>query len=75
MNGDILYHRGMSRSSGRTRQGDSPDQPGSFIAWLRRVPVARTVFGGWFDIGNDKGAQCRHLGDRQGMPRREEYSL
>jgi glucose-1-phosphate thymidylyltransferase len=58
-------------------EGNSPDQPGNFVAWLhKRVPVYGYRFdGGWFDIGNQQElANADNLmRERQGMPRRPEY--
>jgi glucose-1-phosphate thymidylyltransferase len=60
-------------------EGNSPDQPGNFIAWLhKRVPVHAYRFsGGWFDIGNKQEllAADNMMRDRSGLPRREEYTL
>ncbi|HMI87957.1 MAG TPA: nucleotidyltransferase family protein [Polyangiaceae bacterium] len=60
-------------------EGNSPDQPGNFVAWLhKRVPVFGYRFsGGWFDIGNKQELLNADnlMRDRGGMPRRQEYSL
>jgi glucose-1-phosphate thymidylyltransferase len=60
-------------------EGNSPDQPGNFIAWLhKRVPVHAYRFsGGWFDIGNKQELLTADnmMRDRSGLPRREEYAL
>jgi glucose-1-phosphate thymidylyltransferase len=75
-----LYHR---RHVPRVRQyleeGNSPDQPGNFIAWLHsRAPVYGYRFTGrWLDIGNH--AQLLEadnlMRERLGLPRRSEYRL
>jgi len=59
--------------------GNPPDQPGNFIAWLHgREPVYAYRFeGGWWDIGDR--AQLLEADNvmrrRQGLPERAEYSL
>jgi glucose-1-phosphate thymidylyltransferase len=61
------------------RNGNPPDQPGNFVAWLQaREPVyAYRVEGGWWDIGDhtqlleaDNLMRRRH-----GLPERAEYSI
>jgi glucose-1-phosphate thymidylyltransferase len=60
------------------RQGNPPDQPGNFIAWLHtRAPVYAYRFPGeWYDIGDH--AQLleadNRMRRRQGLPERAEYS-
>ena len=58
-------------------EGNSPDQPGHFVAWLhKRVPVYGYRFdGGWFDIGNQQELfdADNMMRERQGMPPRLEY--
>jgi glucose-1-phosphate thymidylyltransferase len=59
--------------------GNSPDQPGRYIAWLHaRVPVYGYRFSGdWLDIGNPE--QLLHadneMRSRAGLPQRAAYSL
>jgi glucose-1-phosphate thymidylyltransferase len=59
-------------------EGNSPDQPGNFVAWLhKRAPVYGYRFkGGWFDIGNKQEllAADNLIRQRRGMPTRTEYS-
>ena len=58
-------------------EGNSPDQPGNFVAWLhKRVPVYGYRFrGGWFDIGNQQELfnADNLMRERQGKPRRDAY--
>jgi glucose-1-phosphate thymidylyltransferase len=61
------------------RDGNPPDQPGNFVAWLQaRAPVyAYRLPGGWWDIGDreqllEADNLVRH---RLGLPERAEYSL
>jgi glucose-1-phosphate thymidylyltransferase len=60
------------------REGNPPDQPGNFIAWLHtRAPVYAYRFPGeWYDIGDQ--AQLfeadNRMRRRQGLPERAEYS-
>jgi glucose-1-phosphate thymidylyltransferase len=60
-------------------EGNSPDQPGNFVAWLhKRVPVYGYLFaGGWFDIGNRQELLNADnlMRERTGQPRRSEYTL
>jgi glucose-1-phosphate thymidylyltransferase len=75
-----IYHRQhVALLETYLTEGNSPDQPGNFIAWLhKRVPVYGYRFsGGWFDIGNKQELLNADnlMRDRRGMPRREEYSL
>ncbi len=59
--------------------GNPPDQPGNFIAWLHtRAPVYGYRFAGeWFDIGD--GTQLleadNRLRRRAGLPERDTYTL
>lgn len=60
-------------------EGNSPDQPGRFVAWLHaRAPVYGFRFSGeWIDIG-DLGQLLEAdnaLRRRAGLPERDEYSL
>jgi glucose-1-phosphate thymidylyltransferase len=60
-------------------EGNSPDQPGRFVAWLQeRRPVYGFRFSGeWIDIG-DLGQLLdadNRLRARAGLPERSEYSL
>ena len=60
-------------------EGNPPDQPGNYVAWLhRRAPVYAYRFaGGWYDIGD--AAQLLEadnmLRERAGLPPRTEYAL
>jgi glucose-1-phosphate thymidylyltransferase len=60
-------------------EGNPPDQPGHFIAWLhRREPVyGFRIPGGWYDIGD--AAQLLEADNRlralAGLPFRNSYSL
>jgi glucose-1-phosphate thymidylyltransferase len=60
------------------REGNPPDQPGNFIAWLHtRAPVYAYRFPGeWYDIGDQ--AQLleadNRMRRREGLPERAEYS-
>jgi len=60
-------------------EGNSPDQPGNFIAWLHtRAPVYGYRFGGaWFDIGDHTQLleADNRLRRRAGLPERTEYAL
>lgn len=60
-------------------EGNSPDQPGKYIAWLhQRVPVYGYRFAGeWLDIGNREQLLFadNQMRARQGLPARAEYSL
>jgi glucose-1-phosphate thymidylyltransferase len=60
-------------------EGQSPDQPGHFIAWLhRRRDVYGYRFSGhWLDIGNEHELLRADnlLRRRQGWPDRAEYSI
>jgi glucose-1-phosphate thymidylyltransferase len=59
-------------------EGNPPDQPGNFVAWLhKREPVYAYRFpGDWYDIGDQ--AQLleadNRMRRRQGLPERDAYS-
>jgi glucose-1-phosphate thymidylyltransferase len=60
-------------------EGNAPDQPGNYVAWLhRREPVFAYRFGGgWYDIG-DRGQLLEadnRLRERLGLPLRTSYTL
>lgn len=60
-------------------EGNPPDQPGHFVAWLhRREPVYAYRFdGGWYDVG-DLGQLLEadnRLRARQGLPERTSYTV
>jgi glucose-1-phosphate thymidylyltransferase len=59
-------------------EGNPPDQPGNFVAWLhRREPVYAYRFeGGWYDIGdrNQLLEADNRMRRRCGLPDRAEYS-
>jgi glucose-1-phosphate thymidylyltransferase len=60
-------------------EGNNPDQPGNFVAWLhRREPVYAFRFaGGWYDVGDH--AQLLEADNRlraqHGLPVRTSYTL
>jgi glucose-1-phosphate thymidylyltransferase len=60
-------------------EGNNPDQPGNFVAWLhRREPVYAFRFaGGWYDVGDH--AQLleadNRLRRRQGLAERTSYTV
>jgi glucose-1-phosphate thymidylyltransferase len=60
-------------------EGNNPDQPGNFVAWLhRREPVYAYRFeGGWYDIGDRDQllAADNRLRERLGIPQRGSYSV
>jgi glucose-1-phosphate thymidylyltransferase len=60
-------------------EGNPPDQPGNYIAWLqRRAPVYAYAFaGGWYDIGDPDQllAADNRLRERAGLALRNTYSL
>ncbi len=74
-----LYDREHARLvSTYLDEGNPPDQPGNFVAWLHaRVPVyAYRLPGDWFDIGDreqllEADNRMRRL---RGLPERAEYS-
>jgi len=73
-----IYHRNhVPLLKTYLAEGNSPDQPGNFVAWLhKRVPVYGYRFdGGWFDIGNRQEllAADNMMRERRGMPTRSEY--
>jgi glucose-1-phosphate thymidylyltransferase len=74
-----LYHREHLPLVARyLAEGNPPDQPGRFVAWLcRREPVYGYAFEGeWYDIGSHDQlleADNRWRG-RVGLPPRSEYS-
>lgn len=75
-----IYHREhVSLIDQYLADGNSPDQPGKYIAWLhQRVPVYGYRFAGeWLDIGNHQQLLYadNQLRARQGLPERAEYSL
>jgi glucose-1-phosphate thymidylyltransferase len=59
-------------------EGNPPDQPGYYIAWLHeRAPVYAYRFAGeWYDIGdqNQLLEADNRMRRRQGLPERAEYS-
>jgi glucose-1-phosphate thymidylyltransferase len=59
-------------------EGNPPDQPGNFVAWLRkREPVYAYRFDGeWFDIGDARQLleADNRMRRRLGLPERTEYS-
>ena len=60
-------------------EGNNPDQPGNFVAWLhRREPVYAYRFaGGWYDVGDHR--QLLEADNRarrqQGLPERDSYTV
>lgn len=75
-----LYHRNHLPLVERyLDEGNSPDQPGRFIAWLHsRAPVYGYRFEGeWRDIGDPEQLleADNRMRDRNGLPQRENYSL
>jgi glucose-1-phosphate thymidylyltransferase len=75
-----LYHREHIPLVARyLAEGNAPDQPGSFIAWLHeREPVYAYSFpGAWADIGDP--VQLLEADNRlrleRGLPQRSEYSI
>ena len=75
-----VYHRAhLALLRAYLAEGNSPDQPGHFIAWLHtRAPVYGYRFGGeWLDIGDRTQlleADNRYR-RRAGLPERDQYSL
>ena len=73
-----LYHRAhMALLRAYLAEGNPPDQPGHFIAWLHtRAPVYGYRFSGeWLDIGNRSQlleADNRYR-RRVGLPERDQY--
>jgi glucose-1-phosphate thymidylyltransferase len=75
-----IYHRDHVPLVERyLSEGNGPDQPGKFIAWLHQhVPVYGYRFEGmWLDIGNKE--QLLHadnqMRERAGLPTRDTYSV
>jgi glucose-1-phosphate thymidylyltransferase len=75
-----LYHRAhLALLHAYLADGNPPDQPGNFIAWLHtRAPVYGYRFAGeWVDIGNQ--AQLLEADNRyrrrEGLPERDRYSV
>jgi len=60
-------------------EGNPPDQPGNYVAWLhKREPVYAYRFdGGWYDIGDPEQllAADNRMRERAGLTRRDTYSL
>ncbi len=75
----IYHHEHVPLLDRYLGEGNSPDQPGNFVAWLhKRVPVYGYRFeGGWFDIGNHKELLNADnlMRQRKGLPLRTEYKL
>jgi glucose-1-phosphate thymidylyltransferase len=75
-----VYHRAhLALLRAYIAEGNSPDQPGHFIAWLHtRAPVYGYRFGGeWLDIGDRSQlleADNRYR-RRAGLPERDQYSV
>lgn len=74
-----LYRReDVARVKTYLAEGNPPDQPGNYVAWLhRRAPVYAYRFPGeWYDIGD--AAQLLEADNRMrrrvGLPERAEYS-
>lgn len=61
------------------QEGNSPDAPGHYVAWLcRRAPVYGYRFqGDWIDIGDRRQLlqADNRLRQRQGLPTRDDYSV
>jgi len=59
-------------------EGNPPDQPGNFVAWLhRRAPVYAYRFPGeWYDVGDREQLleADNRMRRREGLPERAEYS-
>jgi glucose-1-phosphate thymidylyltransferase len=75
-----IYHREHLPLVDRyLREGNAPDQSGSFFEWLRaREPVYGYTFGGyWLDIGDKEQllAADNLLRREQGLPPRDVYEL
>jgi glucose-1-phosphate thymidylyltransferase len=74
-----VFHRDHAALVGAyLAEGNVPDQPGRFVAWLRtREPVFGWVFHeAWFDIGDldQLLVADNHLRARHGLPLRGAYS-
>jgi glucose-1-phosphate thymidylyltransferase len=75
-----IFHRDHVRLVGRyLDEGNPPDQPGNFVAWLQqREPVYAFRFEeGWFDIGDRQQllAADNRYRMRLGLPERDAYSV
>ena len=75
-----IYHRDhVSLLETYLSEGNSPDQPGKFIAWLHtREPVYGYRFPGeWLDIGDrDQLLYAdNQMRRRRGLPERQEYTV
>jgi len=75
-----LYHRDhVPLIEQYLAEGNSPDQPGKYIAWLHKhVPVYGYHFvGDWLDIGNHQQLLYadNQMRQRAGLAEREAYSL
>ena len=75
-----IYHRAhLALLRAYLAEGNPPDQPGYFIAWLHtRAPVYGYRFGGeWLDIGNRSQLQeADNLYRRRaGLQERDQYAL
>ena len=75
-----LYHRNhVPLIEDYLAEGNSPDQPGKYIAWLhKRVPVYGYRFAGsWLDIGNKEQLLFadNQVRRQRGLPERTEYSV
>ena len=74
-----LYRRDdVTRIKTYLAEGNPPDQPGNFVAWLHtRAPVYAYRFAGeWYDIGDrDQLLEAdNRMRRRNGLPERAEYS-
>jgi glucose-1-phosphate thymidylyltransferase len=75
-----LYHRAhLALLRAYLAEGNPPDQPGYFVAWLySRAPVYGYRFGGeWLDIGDESQlleADNRYR-RRLGLPERDRYAV
>jgi glucose-1-phosphate thymidylyltransferase len=74
-----LYRRDdVARVKTYLAEGNPPDQPGNFIAWLhKRAPVYAYRFTGeWYDIGDREQLleADNRMRRREGLPERAEYS-
>jgi glucose-1-phosphate thymidylyltransferase len=74
-----LYHREHVRLVDRyLAEGNSPDQPGRYVAWLHeRAPVyGYRGEGEWFDVGDAEQLLVadNKLRARHGLPQRTEYA-
>jgi glucose-1-phosphate thymidylyltransferase len=73
----LFHHEHAPRVQEYLEEGNSPDQPGRFVAWLsERAPVYGYPFDGmWMDIG-DRGQLLEAdnlLRQREGLPTRTVY--